>query len=95
MKVSLYVGDDTWIKFRKAVLRKTGDPRALSSEVQGLIEDAIVDERVAAAFQKMKISSKGLSSTRVVPVKPSVATSAESILREMRGGRHDKAVSRQ
>ncbi len=95
MKVSLYVGDETWTKFRRAVLRKTGDPRALSSEVESLIKDAIVEERVATAFQKMKIPSKGLSSTRVVAVKPSVITSAGSVLREMRGGRHDKAISRQ
>lgn len=95
MKVSLYVGDEVWDKFKRAVLRRTGDPRALSSEVQNLIQDSFIEDKVVAGFEKMKIASKPLSSMRVVIVKPSVATSAEATLGEMRGRRHGKAVSRQ
>jgi hypothetical protein len=94
MKVSVYVGDEVWDKFRRAVVRRSGDPRTLSSEVQSLIQDSLVEDSVVAGFEKMKITSKPLSSMQVVAVKPSVATSAETILREMRGSRHGKAVSR-
>lgn len=94
MKVSLYVGDEVWDKFRRAVLRRTGDPRALSAEVQGLIQDSLLESMVVGGFEKMKVSPKPLSSMQVVAVRPSTATSAETTLREMRGRRHDKAVSR-
>jgi len=89
MKVSLYVRDEVWDKFRRAVLRRTGDPRALSSEVQTLIQDSLVEDTLITGFEKMKISSKPLISTQVVAVKPSAPTSAEKTLREMRGKRHE------
>ena len=95
MKVSVYVGDEVWDKFRRAVVRRSGDPRTLSSEVQNLIQDSLVEDSVVAGFEKMKIASKPLSSMQIVVVKPSVATSAETTLGEMRGKRHGEAVSRQ
>jgi hypothetical protein len=95
MKVSLYVGDEIWDKFRRTVLRRTGDPKTLSSEVQNLIKDSLVEDTVVAGFEKMKVEFKPLSSMQIAPVKPSFATSAEASLREMRGRRHDKTVSRQ
>jgi len=95
MKVSVYVDDEVWDKFRRAVVRRSGDPRTLSSEVQNLIQDSLVEDSVVTGFEKMKIASKPLSSMQIVVVKPSVVTSAETTLREMRGRRHGKAVSRQ
>jgi hypothetical protein len=94
MKVSLYIGDEVWNKFRRAVLRRTGDPRVLSSEVQGLIEDALVEDALIAGFERMNVSPKPLSSMQVEPARPSSATSAETTLSEMRERRHDEAVSR-
>lgn len=92
--MSLYFGDELWDKFKRAALRRTGDSRALSSEVQSLIQDSLVEDLVVAGFERMKIASKPVSSTRIVVVEPSVATSSETTLREMRGRRRDKAVSR-
>lgn len=94
MKISLYVRDEVWDKFKRAVLRKTGDPRALSSEVQSLIQDSLVEDMVIAGFDRMKLSARPLSSMQIVAVKPSTPTSAENAVREMRDGRHAKAVSR-
>ncbi|MDG6979461.1 MAG: hypothetical protein JRN58_10325 [Nitrososphaerota archaeon] len=94
MKVSLYVKDEVWEKFRRAVLRRRGDARSLSSEVQKLIEDAMVEDALAAGFRKIEVVPMPLSSFQVVAVKPSGETSAEDVLGEMRGGRHAKAVSR-
>jgi len=89
MKVSLYVRDEVWDNFRRAVLRRTGDPRALSSEVQSLIADSLIENTLVAGFEKMKISPRPLISTQVTAVKPSTPTSAEDALREMRGKRHE------
>ena len=94
MKVSLYVRDEVWDKFRKTVLRRTGDPRSLSSEVQALIRDSLMEDVVSAGFERMGRASKPLSSTQVKAVAPSSPTSAADTLREMREGRHGKAVSR-
>ncbi len=95
MKVSLYVGDEVWNKFRRAVVLRTGDPRTLSSEVQSLIEDSLLEDNLVAGFGKMNMTPKPLSSMQIELVKPSVATSAQSTLREMRGRRHGKTISRQ
>jgi hypothetical protein len=95
MKVSLYLGDDVWKKFKRNLLRRTGDSRSLSSEVQSIIQDSLVEDSVVAGFERMKIAARPLNSMQIVAVKPSVATSAGTTLREMRGERHDKAVSRQ
>jgi hypothetical protein len=95
VKVSLHLGDEVWEKFKRNVLRRTGDSRSLSSEVQGIIQDSLVEDLVVAGFERMKIASRPLNSMQIVAVKPSVVTSSGTTLREMRGKRHDKAVSRQ
>jgi hypothetical protein len=95
MKVSLYLGDDVWKKFKRNLLRRTGDSRSLSSEVQSIIQDSLVEDSVVAGFERMKIAARPLNSMQIVAVEPSVATSAGTTLREMRGERHDEAVSRQ
>jgi hypothetical protein len=89
------VGDEVWDKFRRAVVRMTRDQRTLNSEVHNLIQDSLMEDKVVAGFEKMKIAYKPLSSIQVVIVKPSVATSAETTLGRMRGRRHGEAVSRQ
>lgn len=94
MKVSLYFKDETWTRFKKSVLRRTGDSRSLSSEVQALLEDNAVEDSLRTGFGQMKIDTKPISSSKIVPMKPSVATSSASTIRKMRQGRLGKAVSR-
>jgi len=94
MKVSFYIRDRLRERFRKTVSRRTGDSKAISSEVQSLIQDSLMEDAVVAGFEKMKIEPKPLSSMQVVAIKPSVATSAETTLGEMRGRRHSKAIPR-
>jgi hypothetical protein len=88
MKVSLYVDDDLWRRFREAVLRARGTSRALSDQVAELIEDALTQEAVAKGFSLIgKSSTKILSAAEIKPVSPRAKTSAGKAIREMRGGR--------
>ena len=93
MKVSLYFKDETWIKFKRTVLRRTGDLN-LSSEVQTLLEENDVESLLRTGFGQMKIDTKPISSSKITPVKPSIATSSASTIRKMREGRLGKTVSR-
>lgn len=94
MKVSLYLRDELWEKFKRGILRRTGEIRTLSSEVQSLIQDSLVEDAVLSGFERMRIECKPLNFMRVVAVKPSAATSSGAALKEMRESRHGKAVSR-
>ncbi len=93
MKVSLYFKDETWNKFKKTVLRRTGD-KNLSSEVQTLLEENDVEALLRSGFGQINVDAKPIISSKIVPVKPSAATSAAATIRKMREGRYDKTVSR-
>lgn len=95
MKVSLYFQDELWSRFKRNVLRRTGDAKTLSAEVQSLIKDSLVQDAVRAGFERMKIERRSVNSVQIVPVKPSVATSSSVTVRKMRESRLDKAISRQ
>lgn len=88
MKVSLYVDDDLWRRFREAVLRARGTSRALSDQVAELIEDALTQEAVARGFSLIgKSPTKILSAADIKPVSPRAKTSSGKAIREMRDGR--------
>jgi hypothetical protein len=95
MKVSLYLQDEVWRKFKKAVLRRTGELRSLSSEVQELIEENSAEDSLRKGFEKMNLDVKPISSSHVVPVKPLIRTSSGAIIRKMRDRRFGKNLSRQ
>jgi len=88
MKVSLYLDDELWKKFKRNVLRKTGDLRSLSSEVQTLIMENSDEDSLRKGFEKIGIEVKPISSSQVVPVRPTVRTSSASTIRKMRERRH-------
>jgi hypothetical protein len=98
MKVSVYVEDEVWKKFKRNVLRKTGELRSLSSEVQELIRDNSGEDSLRKGFEKiMKTDLKPISSSQVNPVEASVRTSSATAIRKMRD-RHivsEKDLSRQ
>jgi hypothetical protein len=94
MKVSLYFQDELWSKFKRNVLRRTGDSKALSSEVQSLLRDSLIEESIRAGFESMQIEIKPMSSNQIVAIKPSISTSSGVTLKNMRQSRLGKAVSR-
>lgn len=90
----MYFEDDLWGKFKKNVLRRTGDSRALSSEVQNLLRESLIENVVKIGFENIGIEVKPVSSNQIVPVKPFVSTSSSATLKKMRASRLGKAVSR-
>lgn len=57
-KVSLYIDEELWTKFKESVLRKHGTLRKLSSEVEESLRYSLVDEELLLnLFKKMGASS--------------------------------------
>lgn len=90
MKVSLYIDDELWKKFKRNVLRKTGDLRTFSSEVQALIRDTSDEDSLRNGFEKMGVSTRPITYSQVAMIRPSVRTSSASMLRKMRKHRFAK-----
>jgi len=79
-KVTVYVDDEVWSKFRASVFQKHGSLKALSREVEGSLRSTLVDEDVLSFLEKL---AAGLDvKSRVRPkLRGSVA---EAQVREMR-----------
>lgn len=85
-KVSLYLDEEVWLRFKEAVLRRHGTLRKLSSEVESLLRMSPVDD-VEQALKKMGVGRKAFISPEEVKrdrVKLRGPTS-EVLIREMRG----------
>ena len=96
-KVSLYVDDSVWVNFKKQVFQKHGNLRKLSSEVEMLLRDAVVEDAVISEFGKIGIKAKGtISSQEIKATRPPLRGSpSEKILQEMRRKRVAEALPRQ
>ena len=84
MKVSLYLEDELWKRFKKRLLQRAGDARVLSKEVQALLRESIVEDELKAGFELMKIETKLITPDQVEAVTPSVPTSSARTLKDMR-----------
>jgi hypothetical protein len=93
-KVSLYVDEELWIKFKEAVLRKHGTLRKLSSEVESLLRTSLVDEDIGQVFEKMGISVRVLiSPEKVKQDRPKLrGPPSETLIREIRGRRVAESI---
>jgi len=91
------VGDSVWINFREQVFQKHGNLRKLSSEVEKLLRDAVVEDAVISEFGKIGIKAKGIiSSQEIKAARPLLrGPPSEKILREMRRKRVAEALPRQ
>ena len=96
-KVSLYLNEDLWIKFKEAVLRRYGTLRRLSSEVENLLRTSLVDEDVEQAFERMNVDIKTIFSLeKVKRGRPKLqGPPSEILIKEMRGRRVAENLSRQ
>jgi len=86
VKTSVYVDEKVWSDFKRAVLERGGDVRALSSEVEELLRDALVSEIVVEGLKGL-LSGEVRLGLDVKPVKPCVETSAGRVVRELRESR--------
>jgi len=95
-KVSIYMDEDVWKRFKKLVVARTGDMKALSKEVQKLVKESLVEDTLLNGFRSLCPSIEQLPSARSVEaVIPSVPASAGRTLREIRNERLAKGVSGQ
>jgi hypothetical protein len=94
-KVSLYLNENLWNKFKEAVLRRHGTLRRLSSEVEELLRTSLVDEDVEQAFMRMNVDMKIIFSPEGVKQgRPKLqGPPSEIIIREMRGRRIAEGLS--
>ena len=97
MKVSLYVDEKLWIRFKEAVLRKHGTLRKLSSEVESLLRFSLVEQDIQSAFEKLGVKVESMiSSDEVKRSRPKLrGPPSEELVRQMRGKYVAEALSRQ
>ena len=89
-KVSLYIDDAAWKRFREQVFARHGTLRRLSDEVEGLICSEDIERIWASGAKKVGISTeRGLTPSAIKKARPKLRGAlAETILRQMRGQRH-------
>lgn len=95
-KVSLYINEEVWAKFREEVFRKYGSLRKLSNEVEALLRSTLIEDAVKSGFRKMGIEAEGIISSREVKEKRPLlmGLASEEIIRKMRDKRIAEALSR-
>lgn len=95
-KVSLYLDEELWIKFKEAVLKRHGTLRKLSDDVEDMIRGVMVDEEVEKAFKEMGLNVKTVVSPEEIKRdRPKLrGPPSEAIIRKMRS-RRIEALPRQ
>ena len=88
-KVTIYVDDEVWEQFKAQVFHTHANLRKLSSEVESLLRDTIVEKQAISAFEKLGITAKGtLSSQEIKNLRPKLrGPPSQEIVREMRDKR--------
>jgi len=96
-KISVYIDDSVWAKFREQVFRKYGNLRKLSSEVEKILRATIIEDAVNSGFKKIGITVKGTISPREIRDKRPLLKGppSEEILKEMRRKRIAETLPRQ
>ncbi|RLF01397.1 MAG: hypothetical protein DRJ59_06130 [Thermoprotei archaeon] len=93
-KVSLYIDEELWTKFKEVVLKKHGTLRKLSSEVESLLQESLIDERIGKVFEKIGLDLRiPRSPEEVKRDRPKLrGPPSETLIREMRGRRIVKGI---
>ena len=95
-KVSVYLDEKLWIKFKEEVLRRHGTLRKLSSEVESLLRFSLTDEDIRLAFETAGISLRDVSAENVKENRPKLrGPASEVLIRNIRGRRIAEGLSRQ
>ncbi len=63
-KVTVYVDDDIWSKFRASVFHKHGSLKSLSREVEGSLRSTLVEEDLLPYLEKLKAGITPRTRTR-------------------------------
>ena len=96
-KVSLYINDDTWKRFRAQVFTRHGTLRRLSDEVEGLMTSEDIERIIVSGVKKAGISvDQEVTSSKIKKTRPKLrGVAAEIILKDMRNQRYGRRVPRQ
>jgi Holliday junction resolvasome RuvABC ATP-dependent DNA helicase subunit len=95
-KVSLYIDDGAWKRFREQVFARHGTLRKLSGEVEGLIYSEDIERILAMGAEKVGIPiERELTPSVIKKARPKLRGEvAERIVRQMRDQRHAGRVPR-
>ena len=93
-KVSLYIDEETWSKFKEEVFRRHGTLKKLSSEVEALVGTVLIEDALVTAFKDLGINVRGtISSKEVEQDRPLLkGPPSEQLVRGMRGKRIAESV---
>jgi len=93
-KVSVYIDEKTWNKFKASVSAKHGSLRYLSQEVETILKSEDVEDALISLSNRVGLSVRGLiTSSEVKKDRPEFdGLPSEEIVKRMRGSRHAKAV---
>ena len=93
-KVSLYIDEKLWARFKDVVLRRHGTLRKLSSEVESLLRTSLIDEEIGRACEKIGVDIRVLISPEEIKrSRPKLrGPPSEDLIREMRGKRIVKGI---
>jgi hypothetical protein len=93
-KISLYLDEKLWIKFKESILRKYGTLRKLSNEVENILRASIIDEEIEKAFKISGLNVKPIFSPEEIKHnRPQLrGPSSEALIRKMRGRRIAEAL---
>jgi hypothetical protein len=96
-KVSLYLDEIAWKRFREQVFEKHGTLRKLSDEVENLVCSEDVETVIEVGAKKLGISiERELTPAAIKKFRPKLRGAvAESLVRQMRERRHAGRLSRQ
>ncbi len=89
-KVSFYTDKKSWEKFKDQVYRSSGAMRALSSELNKIIDDTTLIN-LEDAFKKLiqQNDKQSFSLEEIKQERPTIPIPAEKIIREMRNSHVD------
>jgi len=65
-KVSVYLDEELWTRFKQDVLRKHGTLRKLSEEVESLIRASVAEYDLRKAFENMNLKTTGRTSPQEI-----------------------------
>ncbi len=94
-KVSVYVDDSVWLKFKAQVFEKHGSLRKISKEVEELLQATIMEDEIISAFKKTGIAVKETTSQEIKQTRITLkGPPAEEIVKEMRRRRVAETLPR-
>lgn len=95
-KISVYINDEAWKRFREQVFSRYGTLRRLSGELEQLVASEDMERMVLLGARRIGVSiEQDVSPLKIKKGRPKLkGPAAETILREMRDQHHAGRVSR-